>query len=81
MLPRTWQEQPMPFGRLRRRQFITLLGSSAAWPMVAHGQQLAMPLIGYLDPWSAEDHRPELTAFRRGLNEVGFIENRNVMIE
>jgi putative ABC transport system substrate-binding protein len=71
----------MPFARLRRRQFITLLGGAAAWPMVAHGQQLAMPLIGYLDPWSAEGHRPELTAFRRGLNEVGFVESRNVMIE
>jgi putative ABC transport system substrate-binding protein len=48
---------------------------------VAHGQQLAMPLIGYLHPWSAEGHRPDLTAFRRGLNEVGFVESRNVMIE
>ena len=71
----------MPFGRLKRRQFITLLGGAAAWPMVAHGQPLAMPLIGYLDPWSAEGHQSQLTAFRRGLNEVGFIESRNVMIE
>jgi putative ABC transport system substrate-binding protein len=66
---------------VKRREFITLLGGAAAWPMVAHGQQLAMPLIGYLDPWSAEGHQSQLTAFRRGLNEVGFIESRNVMIE
>jgi putative ABC transport system substrate-binding protein len=66
---------------IRRREFLTLIGGTAAWPVVARGQQASVPVIGYLDPWSAEDHRDENAAFQRGLNEVGFIESRNVMIE
>jgi putative tryptophan/tyrosine transport system substrate-binding protein len=74
----------MLFDQLKRRDFITLFGGAAAWPMVAHGQQPAMPVIGYLNMRHAaadQAEQAELNAFRRGLNEVGFIESRNVMIE
>jgi putative tryptophan/tyrosine transport system substrate-binding protein len=71
----------MLFDQLKRRDFITLFGCAAAWPMVAHGQQPAMPVIGYLNMRHAAADQAELNAFRRGLNEVGFIESRNVMIE
>jgi ABC-type uncharacterized transport system substrate-binding protein len=68
-------------GYFGRREVITLLGGAAVWPIVARAQQPAMPVIGYLDIGSAEARRDQLGAFRRGLNEVGFIESRNVAIE
>jgi putative ABC transport system substrate-binding protein len=66
---------------MRRREFITFLGGTAAWPIAGHAQQAGVPVIGYLDPWSTKGRRFQDAAFRRGLNEVGFIESRNVMIE
>jgi putative ABC transport system substrate-binding protein len=66
---------------MRRRDFVTLLGGAAAWPLAAHAQQPAMSVIGYLNMRHAAADQAELNAFRRGLNEVGFIESRNVMIE
>ena len=67
---------------VRRREFITLLGgTAAAWPLVAHAQQLVMPVIGFMSSRSPEDSVHLLEAFRRGLKEGGFSEGQNVAIE
>jgi putative ABC transport system substrate-binding protein len=66
---------------VKRREFITLLAGSAAWPLTARAQQPVIPVVGFLTSLG-QNERPNLRdAFRRGLSEVGFVEGRNVAIE
>ena len=64
-----------------RREFVALLGGAVVWPLAARAQQPAMPVIGYLNNGSPESDASRLTGLRRGLNEIGYVEGRNFVIE
>jgi putative tryptophan/tyrosine transport system substrate-binding protein len=66
---------------VRRREFITLLGGAATWPLAASAQQPAMPVIGYLHSASPEPYSSMMAAFRHGLAEAGYVDGQNVTID
>src|SRR5262249_20282051 len=66
---------------MKRREFITLLGGAAGWPIATRAQQPGRPVVGVLGPPSPGPYAPYVTAFARGLTEAGYVEGQYVAIE
>jgi hypothetical protein len=66
---------------IRRRDFITLVGGAAAWPLAARAQQVTMPVIGFLSSRSPDEAKQSVTAFGSGLRTTGHVDGQNVVIE
>jgi putative ABC transport system substrate-binding protein len=67
---------------MRRRDVINgIAGLLTAWPIAARGQPVALPVVGFLGPGSAESDAYRVTAFKQGLKEAGFVDGQNIKIE
>ena len=66
---------------MNRRDFITLLGGAAAWPLAARAQQRTLPVIGILGSTTAEVGASRVNLFMQGLKDTGFVEGQNIAIE
>jgi putative tryptophan/tyrosine transport system substrate-binding protein len=66
---------------MRRREFISLIGGAATWPIAARAQQPTLPLVGFINGFSADASARYVAAFRKGLNETGYVEGQNVTVE
>ena len=66
---------------IKRRQFIAGLGSAAAWPLAARAQQATLPVVGFVNPGSADAGADNIAAFRKGLGETGYVDGQNATVE
>jgi len=66
---------------MRRRDFVGIVGSAAAWPLAAHAQQPALPVIAFINGGSSDASPGWTAAFRQGLSEIGYVEGQNVTTE